>query len=443
MRLFIILLLILLPRISGAACSWVGSTGTSASCSYTDVADCLDDAGATAGSTIVLPACDTTAWTSGITISVGLTLQGGGPGVTKIRTNNTVNPLFTVGANNTVITGLTIYGPDTATGNQTTRAIQINGSTGVRIHNIYFLRDEARGGNAVAPIQGATGVIDNCYFDYTTEQISIRGSGATRTEWAEDTALGSSAQLYVENNTFVDSLGLIGHAVLGDEGCKMVVRHNDISGQDVDAHGYCSTASGVRQLEIYSNKFTETTYEYGLNLRGSTGVVFKNVFLPTHYFIPAIRLTEYRVTESGCYDNCCTEYPCLDQIGRGKNQALEPMYFWGDLYDSNKDGTAEDTYGVDYFFAVVNQNATSECTPDVHTNTFIVENQDYYKSATTAKSGYTPYTCPHPLVGSGACNENVPGKNGYSLVSAGGSGSISGGGSASTLGGGSGSMTGN
>ena len=60
-------------------------------------------------------------------------------------------------------------------------------------------------------------------------------------------------------------------------------------------------------------------------------------------------------------------YPALYQVGRGKNQVLDPAYVWG--------------------------NDSSMSVGSASSN--VQEGRDFYQSA---KPGYTPYTYPHPLV---------------------------------------------
>lgn len=69
-------------------------------------------------------------------------------------------------------------------------------------------------------------------------------------------------------------------------------------------------------------------------------------------------------------------HACCDQIGRGQNQASEPCYFWDN---------------VDH-----NTNSVIPNVSDYTAAGYITLNTDYYNSE---KSGYTPYTYPHPLRG--------------------------------------------
>jgi hypothetical protein len=69
-------------------------------------------------------------------------------------------------------------------------------------------------------------------------------------------------------------------------------------------------------------------------------------------------------------------YPCMDQIGRGVNQSLSPVYAWNNVF--NGDSTPSFTVGY----------STRE-------KLQIRVNRDFYEN--TPKPGYVAYTYPHPL----------------------------------------------
>ncbi len=84
-------------------------------------------------------------------------------------------------------------------------------------------------------------------------------------------------------------------------------------------------------------------------------------------------------------------YPCCDQIGRGKDRALEPYYFWGN---------------VDEASVAVKPRV------DAVPNGYIVEDRDYRN----AEYPYTAYTCPHPATGlPGRCVSSTAGRTGYNV----------------------------
>jgi hypothetical protein len=138
----------------------------------------------------------------------------------------------------------------------------------------------------------------------------------------------------------------------------------------VDQHGTPGMI-GARWWEIYENTFyvvqngSQSDY---VMVRAGSGVIFNNhkTGYPCVYGCGNIGLREED-----------TGYPALYQVGRGKNQALDPAYVWG-----------------------------NDSTMPVGSGSSNVQvNRDYYL---TQKPNYTPYTYPHPLI-SGTSEINVIG----------------------------------
>jgi hypothetical protein len=101
-----------------------------------------------------------------------------------------------------------------------------------------------------------------------------------------------------------------------------------------------------------------------------------------------IQMVEYRAsqwegTSTTCSSSCSTAqwcnatngegYLCCDQIGAGKNQASEPLYFWNNTdHNGNPAAINVETGSANY----------------------IKSGRDYFVAS---KVGYSPYTYPHPL----------------------------------------------
>ena len=147
-------------------------------------------------------------------------------------------------------------------------------------------------------------------------------------------------------------------------------------------------------------------------------------------------VSEGSICDQACH--CCT-YPCMFQIGRGEittgnpDGSLQPLYSWNEKLDGNywmvnpsdtgdqapymEWAPSQDSSPQDYFqpdTADTGCNSTCGGTQPLP-HYFAQLNRDYYSSQSTAKPGYTAYTCPHPLVGSGSCNPSVAGIGGYTL----------------------------
>jgi hypothetical protein len=151
----------------------------------------------------------------------------------------------------------------------------------------------------------------------------------------------------------------------------------------VDTHGSCGAING-RWTEVYKNAFTtvnNANQAAYVVLRGGGGLIWGNSQSGPNGGGGNIQITE---------DCASGTYPMTDQIGRGINQTLSPMYVWGNAAN----------------IGVIDTNTT-----------FIQLNRDYYtaasqpsnmvrcQSAADVSAGcpvsytYTPYTYPHPLIG--------------------------------------------
>ncbi|MGO9138327.1 MAG: CFI-box-CTERM domain-containing protein [Syntrophales bacterium] len=116
-------------------------------------------------------------------------------------------------------------------------------------------------------------------------------------------------------------------------------------------------------------------------------------------------------------------YPCRGQLGTGKDNIAFPRpYAPGNVYP---------TQDKNPVYLWNNYCGTSPLTVTVPTSGFnqkhIVSGRDYVNDGTHHPT-YTPYTCPHPLVGSGSCDPNIAGKAGYIVSSVTASGGGGGGG---------------
>ncbi|HRS39911.1 MAG TPA: InlB B-repeat-containing protein, partial [Bacteroidia bacterium] len=120
-------------------------------------------------------------------------------------------------------------------------------------------------------------------------------------------------------------------------------------------------------------------------------------------------------------------YLALDQPGAGTGpigaQTSDPIYIWGNT--SGKiclGGTnqyASCTSNSDCPSSTCSTKVTTPNNVYLHNNInnqpyHIVSGRDYFEN--TARPGYTKYTCPHPLAGSGSCDSTVAGRAGYAIT---------------------------
>jgi hypothetical protein len=157
--------------------------------------------------------------------------------------------------------------------------------------------------------------------------------------------------------------------------------------------------------ELYENTIIGNAW-LGIRIRGGTSVIFNNDFgtsIQEPILIDNQRSCEELIgclgawTNNGCdgtssYDgNTPGEqgWPCIDQIGRGTNQASDPMYEWGNESCATPPcggtGTDED---IEIF-------TLGELGCARQTEYHLKASRDFYND--TQKPGYAPYTYPHPL----------------------------------------------
>jgi hypothetical protein len=165
--------------------------------------------------------------------------------------------------------------------------------------------------------------------------------------------LGTQNAIFVEDNYMAGNR----HHIASNNSARYVFRYNVTQANDltkdfqqIDAHGYSSAQRGTRSWEIYNNKFfanTTTGRNFAaIGVRGGDGVIFNNTY-GDKITNPVILMAE---------GGTCGTYPVQDQIRQA------------------------------YISEAV--NVTNQCT------SMVVVNRDYFL---TARSGYTPYTYPHPL----------------------------------------------
>ena len=271
-------------------------------------------------------------------------------------------------------------------------------------------------------INGNYGLIyKNTFGEGGKETIHVGGNNAIA--WTTDTLSGKVSATYIEDNIFANnepSSVSAHHVVMGiGAGARYVVRHNEIHNANIDAHGYCGNPnpySGTRWVEIYDNDiridqgFSNTN---AMNIRGGSGAIFNNTITNNGKLNRGIQLSEYRVDENYCQNIeenppcCCSTggnggegWPCLYQVGRGKNNASEPLYIWNNIFSGNpvdvsKIGPKELSGSCD-----VVCGKTQLMTDYIQNQDNYVAGHgvapDYYDDGTSLP-GYVPYTYPHPL----------------------------------------------
>lgn len=320
------------------------------------------------GDTVTLPGPCSTTWTTSVTIpnTKGITLDGNGAVIERGAPNGTA--LIEIRPNASVPSRVTEFNFTESAlhdssfvrvggGNETTAKWRID-------HNDFNSDNLAKHVMIVCPCYG---VIDHNTFTWSgnNEVIHNEAYGAVSTAgWTNDVVAGSADAVYIEDNRFTNLTSgnpayfWGGSAVQGYYGARTVFRHNYVEMATVDMHG-TPGAIGARWWEVYENTFhvvPNGDIDKIIGMRGGSGVIFNNRKTGRTDYKGDVVLYE---EDSG--------YPALYQVGRGRNQVLDPAYLWGN--DASIDaysGSSNVQLGRDFIFS--------------------------------EKPGYTPYTYPHPLV---------------------------------------------
>lgn len=250
------------------------------------------------GDIVTVPA-GTATWTSTLTITKNITLQGSGAGSTVIVEEivRTVpeTPLIravTPTAGSFRISGFTFQGGTVNTQATFNGEIQISGEChAVRIDHCTF---NNLNGVSLATCGFTLGVIDhNAFNTVSAHPIVILHetwqpfNGATpigggpytfgHGSWADDPYWGSDRFVFIEDNIFVDtSEG--GSGIDMFEGARAVVRHNAFTNVRLTNHGTEGQGRGAKQIEEYNNTFTTPVRGPVGQLRSGAIISFDNAY---------------------------------------------------------------------------------------------------------------------------------------------------------------------
>jgi hypothetical protein len=385
------------------------ATVSAASCEQAAVNAAI--AQASTGDIVQVPS-GTCTWGSSrsfVSVNKAITLRGAGRGATVIEIASTAgswtNATIRISAA-AEVRGFTIK---TVTSGSSGTAFSAS-ANGFRISDIVYL-NQASTTNGYFVYAGAYGLVDNCDItggSGSNELIFARGP---TNSWQTDHSIGQADNLFIENNEF-DGRGYVCDC---NSNSRCVVRYNSIAGpMKVDGHGKASNSPprGVRHMEVYNNLWTtNSTFWSAIEIRGGGGRIFNNV--ATNSSSARLYLTDYAATNVwsnfGDVCQCPANYPIDDQIGVGKDPktaAAEPLYLWNNSMS-----------GAEW---PLTPKSTAACTATCGTfaiTDIVQPGRDYFTSASKpeALAGYQPFTCPHPLAGSGTCGP-AAGREGYSLV---------------------------
>lgn len=319
-----------------------------------------------------------------LSISKAITLRGAGKGITVITLSDTGgkygNGTMRISAAATV-RSMTINGSNAAP----VTAFSISSKDGWRITDIDYNGGTTDGYFVI--VSNVYGLIDSNDItgaNGSAELIFTRG----RTDsWQTPHSIGGADNVFIEDNIFSGR----GYVCDINANGRAVIRYNTISGaMKIDGHGKASNtpARGVRHMEVYGNRWTNTSnYWAAIELRGGGGRIFDNVIESTSSVW--VILTEYSATGTwpnfGNVCQCPGNYPIDDQIGVGmdpKAGGSEPLYLW----NNTKNGAPW----------TITWPATTSCNATCGTFTMpdiIKEGRDFFMSVAKpeAIASYVPY----------------------------------------------------
>lgn len=403
---------------SFAACSGSSPTWTTASAAQNDVQDCIN--AATAGDTINVIA-GTVNWTS-LTVNKALTFIGAGIGVTNVALTGAEDSIVITKQVGTIrFKSFSFSTNYLGAGNH---PILVNGSWTGTNPVIFQLNDINLGKYTLMHTSLPGGIIfseNTITADYNTGPLTVKDATNSNGSWTSNPTMGTDdtsglLNHYFEHNTVYGSTNGVFDC---DDGCRIVVRHNDFTYGMFNSHGYDTSSWGMRHFEIYDN-----TYSRGdpddpsgcdqipqqclgnvvqvIWIRGGTGVVygntFEDIFSSTWGHKPIIRINSQAYSEPTLIGKSCgtLSYPEPRQPGQsyvGGVQVTDPIYFWGNL-------------GGPWDVAEIDDYRTTDTCGNAWSTWFQWGRDAINQSISggTAKVGYTAFTYPHPLLAdSGVC----------------------------------------
>lgn len=403
------------------------ATFNALSCSDLDVQNAITLA--STGDTIKIPP-GTCSWDDQVTISKSLTLIGSGESITIINdaTEDTSEHALFINLTEddefVEVSNIKFSQVDSVNRNAE-GIVNIKGGyqskPKFRIHHCTFSNWYAR----ALQISTVYGVIDHCTIgtpQNSNGQFSrLYGDGSN--SWTRTNDFGTENAIYIEDNTLSADNSNFSALMDAINGARVVVRNNTLTNYSIMTHGYhdeTASSRGPMLIEFYGNTVDVTDGQYHAlaRIRGGTGVFYNNTVKETrgHFASSSYRGISFLyyglcpkndLPSGGCatgLDNQgprCTSYPCLDQPGRGSNQTLSPLYFWGNTLNGEAwpdDFVNAATSGCsDCTNCSTKPSSTDDCSMLTDCNQCFVRNGREWIDSVMVD--YTPLVYPHPLLG--------------------------------------------
>ncbi len=403
---------------SEAACSGSSPTWTAASPASSDIAACVSVA--SNGDTIRVPAgSGSVTWTSTPDLPNTKSLTILGPGAGSLTINNSGTwVLYCSPTRPHRVSGFRFTGAPSRGGSH----ISVEGTcSGFRIdHNVFYNVPsgyDAISINAGVQLQGPLyGLIDNNQFVSTGGNFRaiLMDSGGMeygkRTNWRNESHLGTANNIYIEDNTFdyATQSDAGSGAVDSNSEAAWVFRFNTVKNSSIKSHGVCNSEGTANQSAYHNALIANSGLTDGyrsIHEQGSgEAIVFSNRFTASGgKSAAAFEILHYRSADasaSGCslYPRCdgssanaawdlnragLRGYRCRYQPGSrgGANGTtlLSPIYAWDNAWSDTGQKVSiniADAWGVgtptvqdhvkpnrDYYDAVSNSAQTSPSSP--------------------------------------------------------------------------------
>jgi len=336
-------LLLALSRLGEAA------TINANSASQSDVAAAI--ASAADGDVLTIPG-GTATWTRTLVVRKAITLQGAGVGVTIIKDGVQSGQLIAWSLAAGLSSRLTEIefqdGGRSITANAPGGILHVDGSN---TDGSSFRWDHCKWNNlnGVPVFDTVIGVVDHNSFIVNGYKTAIyiydthwNGHDYGDGSWAAPTGFGSSQFLFIEDNTFTDTVNAVFPVTDAHAGSRFVVRHNSIVNGFVTNHGTESTGRvrGCRAMEVYNNTFTGTNLNRFVAGSRSGGALYHHNNISGYWGAAVFSLQNFR--------HFMTFAPWGGADGTSVWDVNEPSVFFTGTATANSSGTTVTVSGANW-----------------------------------------------------------------------------------------------
>lgn len=314
----------------------MAATIPSQSCSYSHVNQAVE--AANRGDTVIVPACSETVWSTTLTVTKSITLQGAGPDKTTIAAGTGISGnglVYFTPSDSSAEAGYTfrVTGFTLDTKGISTDALHIRNMSGnyvqILIDMNKFLDNSPTSTYRMLRNEGTIkGVIHSNLFNTSKKKMVDSYGRNTINDWSSLTfSYGSENNIYIEDNTFI--IADTPHSV--GQGGRHVLRYNSYTNNKAstlspwfDAHGNQDASTCVswstRGAEWYGNIITSTNNKeiVGISQRGGQALGFVNKV------VTSAGGNNFHLWEEYVDSSCSTTY----------TQHVNNSYYWANFINT-------------------------------------------------------------------------------------------------------------